>query len=124
MFEKATRQKLRFNYKGILTVEDLWDLNLEQLSDLHAQISAKQKPATVTTLLNSEKKTKEQEQDSLRLEIIAHVFKVKETEASERKEKVLNQEKKKRIKELIDKKKNEELEGKSIEELEKIANEL
>ena len=118
MFEKASRQKLRFNYKGLITVEDLWDLNLEQLSELHEQVSAKVQPTVAKTLLNVEKKTKEQAQNELRIELITYVFNTKQEEAEARKEKVVSVEKKRRIEDLINRKKEAVLEEMTVEELE------
>jgi len=57
MFEKAARLKLRFNFKGILSVEDLWDLSLESLDLIYKNLSAEAKKSKEVSLL--EIKTKE-----------------------------------------------------------------
>ena len=31
LFEIATRKKYRFPYKGLISVEDLWDLSMREL---------------------------------------------------------------------------------------------
>ena len=48
IFEAATRYKYRFPFKGMISVEDLWDLKLQDLD-------------SVFKLLNKEKKKSDEE---------------------------------------------------------------
>ena len=44
MFEKASRIKLRYSTnRGVLSVEDLWDLSLEQLDPIAINLSKRLK---------------------------------------------------------------------------------
>lgn len=86
MFEKATRLKLRFEYRGLLTVEDLWDLPLEVLDTLFKGYNARAKTAKQESLLDV--KSQEDEILDLKIEIIRHVVSVKLQEREARKEAV------------------------------------
>lgn len=39
MFEKATRIKLRFDFKGQITTEDLWDIPVKSLNTMYSDMS-------------------------------------------------------------------------------------
>ena len=84
MFEKASRIKLRFaTTKGLLSVEDLWDLSLQSLDSIakgvNKQVKESQEESFITT------RSKSNTELELSLEILKHVIKVKleEKEAKE-----------------------------------------
>lgn len=124
MFEKATKQRLRFDtVKGLLSVEDLWELPLISRSnsadlDTVAKTVSKElkvteeesfvKPVTVSnTALN------------LKLEIVKHIIAVKLQEKENRENVAEKDRKKSRLLEIIDKKQDQELESKTVDELKK-----
>lgn len=117
MFEEALRRKLRFNYKGNLTVEDLWDLSLEQLNELYG-ILMKKKRSSVTDSLISE--SAEDKELNLKIEIVKYIFNVLSVEQQTRIDKAQNKAKRDRIDAIIARKQEKALEDMSIEELERM----
>ena len=122
MFQKAIRQKVRFNtVQGQLTVEDLWEIPLtsnkpvanlddiakslfQQLKESDsASFVLKNKPADDTLLL--------------KFEIVKHVIEVRLAEAEKAETIKVNREKKQRILAIIATKENEQLMGSSLDEL-------
>lgn len=130
IFEQATRSKLRFSTKkGMLTVEDLWDLPLVSVSgaqvnlDDLARVAYKEMEESACQSF-VQKSSKISETAKLKFDTIKHIIDVKLAErdaAIERSEKAA---KKQRILELIANKEDESLAGKSLEELQKLAGEL
>ena len=51
LFEIATRNRYRFTYKGVMTVEDLWDLNVEALDAIFKALNRNKKTADEDSLL-------------------------------------------------------------------------
>lgn len=122
MYKKAAKLKLRFtSSKGQLTVEQLFDLTMSELSSLIKKVNADlKKEARVDDDLGFlEGKDEAESLNSLRFDILKDVYLTKK---QEREEAATDQEKKarrQRISEIIAKKKDEALESLSIEELEK-----
>jgi hypothetical protein len=124
MFEQATRQKLRFEFRGLISVEELWDLSLSNLNKIYKQEKAKLKEMTNDEDSLLDVKSTESKQLELKIEIIKHVFNTLKAEKEKEELRKANSEKKQKILELIQNKKNKEFEEKSIEELEKELEEL
>jgi len=115
IFEKANRLKLRFEHKGQLSAEDLWDLTLEELSNMYSKIK-KEVRNSEDSLLTS-RKTKAEKEAELKLEIVKYVFDEKQVEAEEEKVKSENKRKKEYLKGVLERKQNEAIESKSQEEI-------
>jgi len=81
MFEKAAKQKLRFNFKGQCTTEDLWDLPLKDLASVFKDFNAQLKVQKEDSLMIA--KTSEDKVLMLKIDIIRHIFGVKLQEAFE-----------------------------------------
>jgi hypothetical protein len=128
IFEIATRQKVRFHSpKGQLSCEDLFDLPLTSASGpsldgiakgLHRQL----KDAEEFSLVSVPSKASELLQ--LQFAIVKHVFEVKKAEAEVARLAREKREQKQRIMEIMSHKQDEALQGKSLEELQKMMDEL
>lgn len=118
ILEYAIRNKLRFPFKGMISIEDLWDLSLESLDSIYKTLNAQKKETQEESLLQTE--TKENKELTTKIEIVKHIVTTKQEEIDARKQLVAKAAEKQRIMELIDRKKNEELSGKSLEELEEL----
>ena len=121
MFEKAVRQKLRFNTAvGMLTVEDLWDLPLTStrsanLNDIAKALNRELKAAADEDFVNLA--TKPNEGLQLAFDVVKHIIDVRLAENSDAKQASERREKKARLLELIAHKQDESLASKSIEKL-------
>ena len=122
MFEKAVRMKLRFNYKGLLSVEDLFDLSVSSLDQIFKSLNAQLKAQKEESLLDV--KTEEEDGLALKVQIIKHIVKAKLDEADARETKALKAEKKQKLLKVISEKKEKVLYDMPVDELEKLVNDL
>lgn len=122
MFIKASREKMRFPYKGLATVEDLWDLPVMELDKIYKSLNAKAKQAQEESLL--EVKSSEGEELTVQIEIIKYIVSVKLEEKKSAEMAKARKEQKQKIMSILASKQDEALQGKSIEELEKMLDEL
>ncbi len=117
MFEKATKMKLRFAYKGSSSVEDLWNLRVEELDAIYQELRAEQRAAASESLL---KQSGVDKVLSLRINIVKHIVEVK-LEAKDRLERrAESRAKRQRIAALVAEKQDEALKGKSLDELKEL----
>lgn len=131
MFEKLSRQKVRFDSpKGLLTTEDLWDLpltsgagkaNLDDIAKaLHRSLkSVDAEPSFVTPAVNT---TNTEMQ--LKFDAVKHVIAIRCSERDAAAQQKEQKEKKQKILSLIAAKKDEQLGSSSLEELMKMAEAL
>lgn len=122
MFEVATRTKMRFPFKGMISVEDLWDLSVQNLDKVFKTLNSQRKEAQEESLLNT--KSSEDERLETQIEIVKHIVGVKLEEQAARVKEAENKEKKQKIMALMAKKDDEEMENMSKEELQKLLDEL
>lgn len=129
IFQQASRIKARFDSpKGLLTVEDLWDLPLTSatgkanLDDIARGLHrALKETAEVSFVKPASTKPTD---DQLCFDIVKFVIDTKMAERDAAAQETERKAKKQRILELIAKKQDETLEGKSEEELRQLAESL
>lgn len=124
IFEYATREKLRFPFKGEISVEDLWDLPLTNLDKVYKSLNAQAKQNNEASLISSSVKTAEESRLEAKIEIVRYIFAVKDNEAKARRQAVEKAEKKQKIMSIIARKQDEALENMSAEDLQKMLDEL
>lgn len=115
MFENATRTKMRFPFKGMISVEDLWDLSVKDLDTIFKTLNAQVKKSQEESLLVT--KTEEDEVLSTQIEIVKHIVSVKLAEAEKAKQSKAVKEQKQKIMEILSAKEDEDLHNKSVDEL-------
>lgn len=121
MFDKATRLKLRFeSNKGLLSVEQIWDLSLTSLNEIAKGLSRQVKAAETDEEDFIGTKSNVDSELQLRFDIVKHVIGVKLKERDDSKDAAERKANNQVILELIQRKKQQELEGKSVEELEQL----
>jgi len=123
MFKKASRMKLRFNYRGWCSVEDLWDLSVEELDDLYKGLKSAQIENSSESLLVNRKSIKN-DAIELRVDIVTEIFNEKMKAAEDNENRVEKKKKKQLLLEIISEKENQKLKDMPVEELTKLVNEL
>jgi hypothetical protein len=136
LFEKASRQKLRFasplGGQG-LSVEELWDLPINppprrgavaNLADIARDLNRQLKESSNDDLPFLSNTKKADATTQLAFDIVKHVVETKKAEAEKAAEKASDAGKKQQILALIAAKEAEQLGGQSLEELRKLAADL
>ena len=122
IFEMATRNKYRFPYKGMISVEDLWDLNQTQLDSIYKALNKEVKANQEDSVMFSQTQTDLDLQ--AKIEIVRHIYTTKEQDAARRTAAAENAAKKRRILEILEQKQEDSLKNKSEDELLKMLNEI
>lgn len=115
MFETAVRNKMRFPYKGQISVEDLWDLDVNALDGVFKTLNSKVKVSQEESLLRT--RSKESEELMVQIEIVKYIVSVKLAEAEARKNAEANRAKRQQILGILADKQESDLKNKSREEL-------
>lgn len=122
MFEFALRNKVRFPYKGMITVEDLYDLSVRDLDTIFKTLNAQAKRSQEESLLAT--KTKEDEALFIQIEIVKYVVATKLADAEAAKHSKEVKEQKQKIMEIIAAKKDAALQNMSLEDLQAMLDNL
>lgn len=115
LFKVAAKKKYRFNYKGSITVEDLWDLSVEELDSIYKRLKAQQRNNSEESLLQSISKEDKELTNKIDIikTIVADKLIAKERALKVAEKKAQNQ----RILEIMADKQDAALKEKSLEEL-------
>jgi hypothetical protein len=120
LFLKAARNKFRFKTtKGLLNVEQLFELSKTELDKLYRELKSQQEQM-VEGLIGRRSNTENDD----KLSIVKYVFETIVSEEEAKKERIENKAKKEKILELIEEKEGESLKNKSLDELKKMAQEM
>lgn len=122
MFEKAIRLKVRFNFKGLCSVEDLWDLTVQELDSIYQELSKEYESQQGVSLLvntsNASRLTK------LKMDLVKHIVEVKLQEAVDKEQRAAKKAKKQQLLEIIEQKQNAEFVDMSLEELQQLVDNM
>lgn len=122
LFEIATRNRYRFNYKGVMTVEDLWSLRVEDLDAIFKMLNRQKKTADEDSVLAT--KSAEDQDLANKIDIVRYIVSVKLAEAAERVSAAEKKAQRDKIMEIVAKKKDKALEDMGIDDLMKKLEEL
>jgi len=122
IFEMATRSQFRFAFKGMISVEDLWQLSPRELDSIFKSLNSELKKVKEESLL--EVKSMEDQILDTKIEIVKHIFNVKQEEEQLRLNEKQNKEKKQKLMAILANKQDQDLLNMSAEEIQKMINEL
>jgi len=122
IFEKATKQKIRFDFRGSISTEDLWDLSVEELDGIFKGLNSSKRQMSEESLL--EKKTTEDTLLNTQIKIVTSIVETKLAEKDARLLLAERKEKKEKIMAILASKQDSALERKSSAQLQKMLEEL
>ncbi|MCK9458789.1 MAG: hypothetical protein M0R80_04055 [Proteobacteria bacterium] len=122
IFEQATRNRIRFPYKGIVSVEDLWDLSVQELDKIFKFLNKSLKTSEGESLLGT--KNKADTDLELQIAIVRHIVEVKLAEMTARELEKEKKQKRQKIMGILVAKQDEALQSLSEADLKKMLDEL
>lgn len=122
IFEFATRNKVRFPFKGIISVEDLWDLSLTNLDSIYKTLNKQIKQSEEESLLST--KASVDTELEVQIAIVKHIVSVKLEEKANAEKASAKKAQKQKIMSIIATKEDEKLQNSSIDDLRKMLEEL
>lgn len=122
IFELAVKGKYRFPFRGLIGVEDLFDLNVTNLDSIFKELNSQLKQTNEESLLDV--RTKEDKELETKIEIVKFIVREKLEEQQARATERENKEKKQKLMALLEKKREESLEQLSEEDILKQIQEL
>lgn len=122
IFEYAVRNKVRFPFKGMISVEDLWDLSLTNLDSIYKMLNKQVKQSEEESLLTT--KTNVDTELEVQIAIVKHIVSVKLEEQEAREKAAIKKAQKQKIMSIIATKEDEALHNSSVDDLKKMLDEL
>ena len=122
IFELASRMKIRFAYRGMITVEDLWDLSVQELDRIFQKLNKALKESKEESLLFPQ--AKEDSELAIAVAIVRHIVEVKLAEAAIALAAVERKAKKEKILSILADKQDDSLRNMSSEDLTKMLEDL
>jgi hypothetical protein len=120
---ESLKNKYRFEFKGLISAEDLFDLNLEDLDAIYKKLKKDEQDLQGDSLLESKENPLKAEIEN-KILIVKEVFDMKLAEIEANKRLQANRAQKAKILAIIENKQDQELSEKSIEELKQIYDNL
>lgn len=118
IFEYAVRNKVRFPFKGMISVEDLWDLSLTNLDSIYKMLNKQVKQSEEESLLAT--KTSVDTELEVQIEIVKYIVSVKLKEQEAREKAAAKKAQKQKIMSIIATKEDEALKNSSVDDLRKM----
>lgn len=118
IFEYAVENKLRFPYKGSVSVEDLYALTTVELDSIYKTLRREVKKANEESLL--ETKSDDDVVLSVKIEIVKRIVAKKLAQIEARNKAIRDKEQNDKILAIIAQKQDEDLHNKSVEDLKKM----
>lgn len=122
IFEMAARNKFRFQHKGQLTVEDLWDLPVRELDAVFKTLNKQLKQSEEESLLAT--KSADDKILEAKIAIVKHIVAVKIAEEEQRKNAAAVAAQKQKVLGIISEKEDAALHDMSLEDLKKMVAEM
>lgn len=122
IFEYATREALRFPYKGSQSVEDLWQLSVRELDSIYKTLNKQVKQSEEESLLST--KSNVDTELEVQIAIVKHIVSVKLAEKEDAEKASAKKAQKQKIMSIIATKQDEALQNSSIDDLKKMLDEL
>ena len=122
IFEFASRNKVRFPFKGMISVEDLWDLSLTNLDSIYKTLNKQVKQSEEESLLST--KASVDTELEVQIAIVKHIVSVKLAERETAEKAFVKKAQKQKIMSIIATKQDEALQNSSIDDLKKMLDEL
>ena len=116
---ECLKNKFRFEFKGLISIEDLFDLTLADLDAIYKSLKKEESDLQGDSLLGNDENPKVREVE-VKIEVVKAVFDMKKAEIARAERALANKAQKDKILAIIEDKENQELSEKSIDELREI----